>query len=75
MTYDQYVDAMTMALSGDPDTVAKVNRLLFAHLVAGADANRIPALALCDMKRRVEEIEISSQQVHRPLVVSRTRFQ
>jgi hypothetical protein len=56
LTYDQYVEVMTMWLSGDVRMEADANRLLFAYLVVGREPMVGPAIALADIERRLYEI-------------------
>jgi len=53
MTYEEYVETMAKVLSGDHEKLAEANRVLFANLVTGEDAKRIPALALADIDHKV----------------------
>ena len=62
LTYDQYVEVMAMWLSGDIRMEAEANRLLFAYLVADRERPLVPAIALADIERRLEE---SGVQVRR----------
>ena len=48
-----------MLLSGDPKQVADANWLLYALLVRGPDAGRIPAVALHEIETRREKDRVA----------------
>ena len=59
LSYEQYVDLMTMFLSDDRAAIAEANRLLFVLLVTGKDARRIPAVALHEIETKLEKMRRS----------------
>ena len=68
LTYSQYVEVMSMLLSGDPKQVADANWLLYALLVRGPDAGRIPAVALHEIETGLERARVSRGRSTRPKV-------